>query len=82
LLVLTGPALLNPNPTNILFSVTGNTLYLSWPADHLGWSLQSNSVSVVASNGWFAYPNSTNMTNVGITINRSKTNVFFRLANP
>jgi uncharacterized protein with beta-barrel porin domain len=39
---------LNTTPTNITFSVSGNTLNLSWPADHLGWTLQTNSVSVSA----------------------------------
>jgi hypothetical protein len=28
------------NPTNIMAQVTGNSLTLNWPADHIGWRLQ------------------------------------------
>jgi fibronectin-binding autotransporter adhesin len=69
-------------PTNIAFSVTGNALNLSWPVSHLGWTLQTNAVSVAAPASWFAYPGSTAVTSVGITINPSLTNVFFRLVLP
>lgn len=31
----------NPNPTNIVTSVSGGNLTLSWPADHTGWTLQA-----------------------------------------
>ena len=43
------------NPTNITFSVSGNTLTLSWPSDHLGWILQSqtNSINAGLSANWF-----------------------------
>jgi len=30
----------NTNAAPIAFSVSGSALSLSWPADHLGWSLQ------------------------------------------
>jgi len=40
------PSSIPSNRTNITYSVTGSTLTLSWPSDHLGWILQSNSVSV------------------------------------
>ena len=30
----------NTTPTNITASVSGNTLQLSWPPDHIGWRLQ------------------------------------------
>src|SRR5208282_530624 len=33
-------------PTNLMFSVSGSALTLTWPASYLGWYVQSNSVSV------------------------------------
>jgi autotransporter-associated beta strand protein len=72
----------NPNPTNITTSVSGNTLNLSWPADHLGWILQSNSVSISDPNSWFNVPGSESGTNAAINIDSSKANVFYRLILP
>jgi autotransporter-associated beta strand protein len=72
----------NTNPTNITVSVSGNTLNLSWPADHLGWTLQTNSLSLANTNFWFPYPGSSALTNVAIPMNPSQTNVFFRLVYP
>jgi autotransporter-associated beta strand protein len=69
-------------PTNIVSSVSGNTLNLSWPSDHLGWTLQTNSVGLTAVNQWFPYPGSTSVTNVSISIDATKTNVFFRMFHP
>jgi autotransporter-associated beta strand protein len=72
------------NPTNITFSVSGNTLSLSWPSDHLGWILQSNSVGLTATSSWFNYPanGSVDVTNVNITIDHTTPNVFFRMVKP
>jgi fibronectin-binding autotransporter adhesin len=70
------------NPTNITFSVSGSTMTLSWPQDHLGWIAQSNSVSLSNTNYWFDVPNSQSGTNLVITINHSLTNVFYRLRHP
>jgi fibronectin-binding autotransporter adhesin len=67
------------NPTNIIVSVSGGNLNLSWPADHLGWTLQTNSVGLAAANMWFAYPGSTSLTNVTIPMDRTRANVFYRL---
>ncbi|MDR3457201.1 MAG: YDG domain-containing protein [Verrucomicrobiae bacterium] len=69
-------------PTNISFNVSGNTLNLSWPATHLGWYAQSNSVDLVNSNFWFDVPNSQNGTSLIITINPAQPNVFYRLRHP
>jgi hypothetical protein len=70
------------NPTNITFNVTGNTLHLGWPADHLGWMMQSNSVNLVNLNDWFDVPNSQNGTSLDVTLNAAKPKVFFRLRKP
>jgi fibronectin-binding autotransporter adhesin len=70
------------NPTNITFSVSGNTMSLSWPSDHLGWILQTNAVSLTAPNAWFSYPGSSSTTSENIAINPAQPNVFFRLVHP
>ncbi|HEU6447427.1 MAG TPA: autotransporter-associated beta strand repeat-containing protein [Verrucomicrobiae bacterium] len=71
------------NPTNITFSVTGgNTLNLSWPADHTGWTLQvqTNSLATgLTTNGWFDVPNSTGINSTNFTINPDNGSVFYRL---
>lgn len=82
LVITAAPPATNPNPTNITFSVTGNTLNLSWPPDRLGWTLQTNATAVNATADWFAYPGSSSLTNVAITIDPGKTNVYFRLLKP
>jgi len=78
------PSAIASNPTNIMFSVSGNTLSLSWPADHQGWLLQSNSVGLSSSSSWYNYPadGSAGVTNVNITINPAKPNVFYRMVRP
>jgi hypothetical protein len=71
----------NPNPTNIVFSVSSNVLHLSWPADHLGWQLQAqtNKTSVGISTNWANYNPSTGTTQVAIPINLTNGTVFYRL---
>jgi fibronectin-binding autotransporter adhesin len=76
------PAGPNPTPTNIVTSVVGNQLELSWPADRTGWQLQSNAVSVVNSGAWFEVPGSTTTNRVFITIDPTQINVFYRMFNP
>jgi len=72
----------NTNPTNITATVSGSSLNLSWPADHLGWTLQTNCVGLAATNQWFPYPGSASVTNVTVIINHSATNVFYRMTYP
>jgi autotransporter-associated beta strand protein len=78
-------ASINPstNPTNITFRVSGNgkTLTISWPADHLGWYLQSNSVSLPA-RVWFDIPGSQSGTSMDIPINPAQPLTYFRLRYP
>ncbi len=70
------------NPTNITAVVSGNILSLSWPNTHLGWTLQTNSVSLVSSGSWYPLAGSAFVTGVNLMINPSQTNVFFRLVSP
>jgi hypothetical protein len=77
--VLSGAAPINPNPTNITFSVSGGQLTLGWPADRTGWDLQTNAVSLLAMNSWFTYPGSTTTNQVTLTIDPTRTNVYYRL---
>jgi fibronectin-binding autotransporter adhesin len=79
--VTAAPPVINPNPGAILSSVAGSNLSLAWPTNS-GWILQTNSVSVVQTNQWFVYPGSSSVTNVNITIDPAKLNVFFRLVHP
>jgi surface-anchored protein len=74
---------INPTAPQLQVAAAGNTLDLSWP-DHQGWILQSNSVSLTASNSWSPYPadGSTNVEGVAIQMNPGKPNVFFRMVKP
>jgi autotransporter-associated beta strand protein len=70
-------------PTNITYSVTaGSMLQLSWPADHVGWHLQTNVVSLAARSSWFNLPGSETTNLVNLPFDHTKTNVFFRLVSP
>ena len=72
------------NPTNITSSVSGTTLSLSWPADHLGWFLQTqtNSRAIGLNGAWFDVAGSSSATNATITIDRANPTVFYRLRHP
>ena len=80
---LTGTTIAS-NPTNITFSVSGSTLSLSWPADHLGWILQSqtNNLNTGLSTNWFDIVGSGSVTQTNINIVPSNPTVFFRLRSP
>ncbi|HEY1790474.1 MAG TPA: autotransporter-associated beta strand repeat-containing protein [Verrucomicrobiae bacterium] len=81
LTVVKGPAF---NSTNITFSAANNILTLSWPADHLGWILQTqtNSLKTGLSNNWVNVSGSGSITRTNITINPSDPTAFFRLESP
>ena len=74
----------NTTPTNIVATVSGRNLNLSWPADHLGWRLQvqTNALNVGLSRNWFDWPNSTNVTSVSVPLSPQNPTVFLRLVYP
>jgi autotransporter-associated beta strand protein len=80
--VLSGASPVNTSPTNITAAFSGNNLDLSWPADHTGWTLQTNSVGIASTTSWFPLPGSAATNHVVITIDRTKASVFYRLVYP
>ena len=87
LVITNAPLLVSTNPVPIVFSVSGSTLKLSWPGDHLGWRLvaQTNSLNAglnPATNAWFTVTGSTGVTNEVFTINPGNATVFYRLIYP
>jgi autotransporter-associated beta strand protein len=79
--VITGPA---TNPTNITYHVSGNVLTLSWPTDHLGWTLetQTNSLSIGLGTNWVRVSGSSSVTSTNITMTSSVPTAFYRLVYP
>lgn len=69
-------------PTNITYSVSGDTLGLSWPESHRGWYAQSNTVSVADPNAWYDIVGSETVTNLDLTINPALPQVYYRLRQP
>jgi len=74
----------NTTPTNIVRSVSGNNLTLSWPADHTGWRLQSqtNSINIGLRTNWADVAGSTTTNQVIIPMNRANASVFYRMVYP
>jgi autotransporter-associated beta strand protein len=68
-------------PTNLTTSVSGSTLTVTWPATHLGWSLQAqtNSLAVGIANNWVTIPGTASVTSTNLTINPANGTVFYRL---
>jgi autotransporter-associated beta strand protein len=76
----------NTNPPTIasFTSGGGTTLNLSWPADHIGWSLQvqTNAITVGISTNWTLVGGSSNSNTATITIDPIAPTVFYRLIYP
>jgi hypothetical protein len=74
----------NTSPTPIGFSLSGNQLTLSWPANHTGWQLQSETDSVSVgiitnSANWVNVAGSTITNKIITAINPGNGCVFYRL---
>jgi autotransporter-associated beta strand protein len=82
--VVTGIA---SNPTNITATVSGGTLTLSWPADHIGWILQAQTNTLgagltPAAASWVDVPGSSAVGTNVFNINPANPTVFYRLRHP
>ena len=75
---------LNTTPTNITSLVTGGTLQLSWPSDHTGWRLetQTNTLAVGLRTNWFTVSGSAATNAVSLPMGTANGSVFFRLVYP
>ena len=74
-------------PTNLNFSISGNTLTLAWPNTHLGWLLQTQTNSLATGiqthdSAWFTLPNSAALTATNVIIQPGNPSVFYRLKHP
>jgi hypothetical protein len=69
-------------PTNLLWSVSGTNLTLSWPPDHTGWRLQMNTNNLADTNAWFPIPDSANTNQLELPMDATQAEVFFRLIYP
>jgi autotransporter-associated beta strand protein len=85
-LLVVPPITTNPLAGPLQFSLSGQTLALSWPTN-LGWILQSQTNALGAgligsSNAWFDVAGSSSVTATNLTINPTNPTVFFRLRRP
>jgi len=73
--------IINPNPTNIVTGITNGTLTLSWPTDHIGWTLQAqtNSLATGLGTNWVTVGGSTTTNKLLFPINTTNGTVFFRM---
>jgi len=71
-------------PTSIITLLSGNTLTLSWPADHRGWHLQvqTNAPGIGLTANWFTVPGSDLITSTNIPVDSANSAVFYRLIYP
>ena len=71
-------------PTALLSQVGGGVLLVSWPQDHLGWTLQAqtNSASAGLGPNWYAVPGSSSTNQISFTIDPGNACVFLRLVSP
>jgi hypothetical protein len=71
-------------PADITTEISGNTIALSWPTDHLGWHLQvqTNALGAGLGTNWVTLPGSELVTGTNLTMNPTNGVVFYRLVYP
>jgi len=71
----------NTTPTNIVTQVSNNQLTLSWPADHIGWTLQvqTNSTGTGLGTNWVSVAGSSATNQMVLPIDPNNGAVFFRI---
>jgi hypothetical protein len=71
-------------PPSITCTITGGNVALAWPAEYLGWTLQTQTdpAGVGNSTTWDDVPDSNSVTSTNLPINSASSAVFFRLRSP
>lgn len=71
-------------PTNLTYSANGNSLTLSWPANHIGWTLQAqtNALGSGLNAIWYPISGSTATNSMTFPVNPANPTVFYRLTYP
>ena len=85
LVLLQGASAVNTTPTNLTTSVSGNVLTVSWPADHTGWRLQSQTNALTTGlnpAAWTDVGGSTSVNTLNFTLNPVNGTVFYRMVYP
>lgn len=77
-------ATVNTTPTNIIFSAGGGNLTLTWPGDHIGWTLQvqTNTRAVGLNTNWFNVAGSSATNEVVVPVDPANPTVYYRLVYP
>ena len=72
------------NPTNLSYTLGGGNLTLSWPADHTGWTLQTqtNPLATGFGTNWFDVLDSATTNSVVLPVDVNSGSVFYRLIYP
>jgi len=68
------------DPADVTVTFAGHALQLAWPADHIGWHLETNAADLADPDSWFILPGSATTNQVFIDVGPA--NVFFRLTFP
>ena len=71
-------------PVTLGCVLSGNQLQFSWPPDHTGWRLQSqtNSANAAIGTNWANVPNSTSTNALTLPLGTTNASVYFRLVYP
>jgi autotransporter-associated beta strand protein len=74
----------NTAPTNLGYVVSGGNIAFSWPADRIGWRLESqtNALANGLGTNWFPVSGSVATNQFAVPINPAAGSIFFRLAYP
>jgi autotransporter-associated beta strand protein len=72
------------NSTSLSYAFSSGGLTLSWPQDHTGWRLetQTNSLATGLGTNWFTVSDSTATNQIIVPLNATNGSVFFRLVYP
>ena len=86
-ITLVAPPLVNTTPTNVITSFSNGVLSLSWPLDHVGWRLLSQTANLANgvssnTNDWTTVTGSAATNAVNITVDPTKPGGYYRLVYP